>query len=167
MEDSSYSDEPVVVRSTRPSRIRLLAWGGAFILVFLFVLLAVHPLWIYWNKQTHRQGPAGGVLSTVQLAGERYQLEVARDSGFVFLILTPPPVDSQGNRKVEFVRLSIPGAEQDFTSDLTWNEEIQSFGPSSFRIAPVQDAHLQIEFHGPERILWSGTRWSFGRRVVR
>lgn len=162
MSDSSYSDEPVIVRAGSASPKRRILLAAAILLVLILLSLAIHPLWLYWQKQSHERGERGGVVSSLRVEGVRVAMELFREEDRLFLSFSPSPVDNGGGRLIQSAEVAIVGQEETFHSVLDWNGEREVFGPSVFRIAPVHDANLLITLHGVDGVLWQGTRWTFG-----
>lgn len=149
-----YSDEPVLVPPTRRPIRRWLAIVGTMLLLALVAYVPWQKHHLDELAHDATRGDRSGAVYPAVLDGQTYQVELGWVRGPHFAIgVTPtPPAGTTLKLNGRF------GTEM-----LTWNDELQAFGPGSAIVSPYQHLQLTLTFFDTNnRRLLKQKRWAFG-----
>ncbi|MFA6960963.1 MAG: hypothetical protein WC205_09450 [Opitutaceae bacterium] len=149
----AYSDEPVLVTPARRWSVKTIAvitFVAVIVGGILFVPLYQHNL----DEEAHdaRRGPHQGALYDISASGTPHTIELGWIAPALSAVITPTPASD--------ATLEVVG---DFgTETLSWNTELNGFGPGKLRIDPYAHQKVKLTLRQGDRVLWTDSLWLYG-----
>ncbi len=148
----SYSDEPVLVSSTKRDYKRWIAVVAVLLLVGSILAIPAYNRWLEEQAHDVKRGDFQGAVYTETIEGAERRLELGWPGPRLGIVITPPPEAGATVR--------VRGRFGDET--LAWNEEYKFFGPTKTEIDPWSHHRVRIDLQRDGRTVWSAKRWAWG-----